>query len=74
MTKDEVKAILDRIPSWPPERQEELAEIALELEAEADGEPYVASQEELRAIKEARASGIATDEQVKAAFDRLRRA
>lgn len=74
MTKDQVRAILDRVPGWPPERQYELAELALEIEAEAAGNPYVATAEELEAIGEARAGGVATAEEVEAAFARLRRA
>jgi hypothetical protein len=73
MTKDEITAILDRVPNWPLERQQELAELALEIEAEANREPYIASAEELRAIDEARASGIASREEVEAAFAHLRK-
>lgn len=74
MTKDQVEAILDRVPGWPPSQQQELAELALEIEAEAAGEPYVATAEELQAIEEARAGGVATAEEVEGAFARLRRA
>jgi len=74
MTKDQIEAVLRRVPTWPPERQQQLIEIALEIEAECDGTPYEASDDELRAIDEARASGIATPEEVEAAFARLRRA
>lgn len=73
MTKDEIAAILDRVPSWPLERQQELAELALEIEAEASDQPYIATPEELAAIDEARASGAASPEEVEAAFARLRR-
>jgi len=38
MTKDQVQRILSRVPSWPEERQQELAELALEIEAERAGE------------------------------------
>lgn len=31
MTKDQVKAVLKRVPTWPEDRQQELAEIALEI-------------------------------------------
>ena len=37
MTKDQVKAVLDRIPTWPEDRQQELAELALEIDAELAG-------------------------------------
>jgi hypothetical protein len=33
MTKDQVKAVLDRVPTWPEDRQQELAAVALEIEA-----------------------------------------
>lgn len=74
MTKEQIEAVLSRVPTWPVERQQQLIEIALEIEAECDGLPYEATEEELRAIDEARASGIATPEEVQAAFARLRRA
>jgi hypothetical protein len=34
MTKDEVEAVLARVPIWTADRQQELAEITLEIEAE----------------------------------------
>jgi hypothetical protein len=76
MTNDQVNDILERIRNWPAERRHELAELALEIEAEAGGsdDPYMATAEELGAIDEARDSGIATAEEVAAAFARLRRA
>ena len=40
MTKDQVKAILARVPTWPDDRQQELAELALEIEAELTGGEY----------------------------------
>jgi hypothetical protein len=33
VTKEQVRADLERVLTWPKERQEELAEIALEIEA-----------------------------------------
>jgi hypothetical protein len=50
MTKDEVNALLERIPSWPEDRQQELAEVALEIEAELAGAAYHATPDELAAI------------------------
>ncbi len=74
MTEDEITAILDRVPNWPSERQQQLAELALEIEAEAADEPYIATAEELAAIDEGLAGGVASDEEIEAAFARLRRA
>ena len=60
MTKDQIEAVLRRVPTWPIERQQELIEIALEIEAEHGGVPYDATEEELREA--------ASDEEVEAAF------
>ena len=52
MTKDQVKAVLEQIPTWPEDRQQELAEVALEIEAELAGAGYGATPDELAAIDE----------------------
>jgi hypothetical protein len=72
MTKERVKVVLDRVLNWPPERQEELAEIALEIEAELGIQAYHASADELEAIDEAERSGIASEHDVEAAFRTFR--
>ena len=72
MTKEQVKAVLDRVRTWPRERQEELAEIALEIEAELGTRPYHATPEELQAVDEAERSGIASEQEVEAAFSTFR--
>ena len=43
MTKDQVRAVLERVPSWRKDRQQELAELALEIEAELAGASYEAT-------------------------------
>ena len=37
MTKAEIDAVLESVRSWPPEDQEELIEIAREIEARRTG-------------------------------------
>jgi hypothetical protein len=74
MTKDQIKAVLERIPTWPEERQQELAELALEIEAELAGAIYGAKPDELAAIDEGLAGEAASDAEVKAAFALLRQA
>ncbi|MBV9529727.1 MAG: hypothetical protein JO283_01315 [Bradyrhizobium sp.] len=71
MTKEQIAAVLESVRSWPEEDQEELAEIAREIEARRTG-IYVATPEELVAIDEADRSGIATEEEVEAAFKAFR--
>ena len=74
MTKDQVKGVLERVPSWPEDRQQELAEIVLEIEAELAGAEYEATPEELAAIDEGLAGEAAPEEEVKAAFALFRKA
>jgi hypothetical protein len=50
MARDEVQAVLERVPSWPEDRQQELAGTALEIEAELAGTEYEATPDELAAI------------------------
>jgi hypothetical protein len=57
MTKDQVKAILERVPTWPEDRQQQLVEIALEIEAELAGTDYEATPDELAAIDEGLTGG-----------------
>jgi hypothetical protein len=57
MKKEQIKAVLDRALTWP--RRESHA--------------YRATPDELRALDEAERSGIATDDEVAAAFRSFRR-
>jgi predicted transcriptional regulator len=77
MTAKELREILQRVETWPKEAQEELAEIALEIEAGLRGGVYHATPEELegidRGLKAAREGRFATDEEVEAVFAKHRR-
>ena len=76
MTKDQIDAVLDRVRTWPPERQEDAARVLLQME-EAGTEVYRLSDDERAAIEEgmaqARRGEFATDEEVAAVFNRHRR-
>jgi hypothetical protein len=72
-TKDQVKAVLARVPTWPDDRQRELAELALEIEAELAGTEYDATPNELAAIDEGVVEEAASDAEVKAAFSLFRK-
>ncbi len=73
----DVKNTLDRVANWPEEDQEELAQVALEIEARRHG-VYHATPQELVAIDEALAAvargEIASDDEVEAVFAKYRRA
>jgi hypothetical protein len=68
MTKDQVKAVLERILTWAEDRQKKLAEVAVETEAELTGAEYDATPGELAAIDEGLAGEPASGEEVIAAF------
>jgi len=51
MTKEQINAVLERVRSWPEQDQEELAELAREIEARRSG-LYVMSDEERAAVQE----------------------
>jgi hypothetical protein len=63
------KDILRRVESWPQEDQDELVEVAREIEARRSG-VYVLSDEERTALEEAQRSGVASDEEVAAFWKR----
>lgn len=67
-----IKELFNQVASWPQEDQEELAEFARQIEARRTG-VYRATAEELQALDEAERSGIASDEEVEAAFRSFRR-
>jgi ParB-like chromosome segregation protein Spo0J len=73
----DVKNMLSRVARWPEEDQDELAQVALEIEARRHG-VYHATPEELQAIDEALAAvsrgEVASDEDVEAVFAKYRRA
>jgi len=77
MTAKALKDVMQRAEAWPEEAQEELAELALEIEASLRGGVYHATPEELagidRGLKAAREGRFATDAEVEAVFAKHRR-
>lgn len=73
MTNEQVKAVLERVRAWPRERQEELAAIALEIEAEFGQRIYRATPEELETLDESEKSGLASQEDIETAYNAFRR-
>lgn len=66
-----IKELLQHVASWPEEDQEELAAVARDIEARRTG-VYRATPEELKALDEAERSGIASEQDVEAAFRSFR--
>ena len=54
MTKDQVKAVLDRVLTWPPERQEDAVEILKAVE-EQDASDLHLTVEQLAEVRRRRA-------------------
>jgi hypothetical protein len=51
MTQDEVKAVLDRVLTWPRERQEQAVELLACLEAQEDDSAYQLSDEQAAEVR-----------------------
>ena len=77
MKTKELTAILERVESWPESAQQQLAEVALEIEQDLKG-GYQATPEELKAIDEGIAAAnrgeFATEQEVEAVFAKFRHA
>ncbi|HEX5507822.1 MAG TPA: hypothetical protein VFX37_04895 [Pseudolabrys sp.] len=74
-TKSLTKA-LERIEDWPAQWQDQLAEIALDIDSGLKDGVYHPSPEELegidRGLRDAEQSRFATEEEVEAAFAKFR--
>jgi hypothetical protein len=73
MTKAQIKDVLDRVLTWPVERQQDAADMLLLLEAQ-EGELYHPTDEEWVAIQEgldqARRGEFVSDEEMEAFWKR----
>ncbi len=71
-----LKNVLDRAGKWPDWAQQDLAELAMEIDREISAGTYRVTREELRkideAIEAAQRGEIATDEEVEAVFAKHR--
>ena len=73
MTRDQVKEILNRVLTWPPDDQERLARFAHEIEQRRAGDDI--TDEEWEVIEaRARRRGLASDKEVEQVFGRYRSA
>jgi hypothetical protein len=78
MTAKALKDAIERAETWPEEAQEELAEIALQMDAGLCGDAYRATPDEVagidRGLRAAREGRFFTREEVEAVFAKHRRA
>jgi len=73
MTKEQIEAVLERVKTWPQERQERAADMLLELEQFGEKLWLLTDEERAdleEAVREMERGDIATDEEVAAAFRR----
>jgi len=75
MTKDEIDDILERVRTWPLERQADAAAMLLRMETHGI-DPYDLSEAEIADLRmaeaEAQREEPVSDEEMKALFDRYR--
>jgi predicted transcriptional regulator len=78
MKTKQLAEVLERIETWPAQAQDELAEIARDIDASLSRGEYAPSEAELagidRGLRAAAEGRFATDEQVSAALAKLRNA
>jgi predicted transcriptional regulator len=76
MKTKQLAEVLERVEQWPAQAQDELAEIARDIEASLSSGDYEASAAELTGIdlglRAADEGRFASDQQVDAAFTKLR--
>jgi predicted transcriptional regulator len=74
MTKEQINAVLEGVRSWPAEDQEELIELAREIQARRTG-VYVMTDEERAAVRDgleqARRGEFVPDEEMDAFWKKI---
>jgi predicted transcriptional regulator len=76
MNKAQIDSILERVRTWPEERQEDAARVLLAMESEDTGVYRLSDEEraEIRAaLAEIERGEVASDEEVAAVFNRYRK-
>ena len=72
MTKEQIKAVLDRVLTWPPERQQDAAEILERMEGQ-DQSGYRLTDEQAAEVRRRRAETDPKTLTLAEFNDRLRR-
>jgi len=50
MTKDQLRAVLDRVLTWPPERQDDAARMLIDIEKQ-DRSPHHLTKEQVEEVR-----------------------
>jgi hypothetical protein len=75
MTKEQIEEILERVRTWPPERQRDAVAMLLRMEEQGVEPDQLTDEEHVdleQALAEAEREAPVPDEEVKALFDRYR--
>ena len=76
MTKKDIDAVIDRVRTWPLERQADAAHVLLQMEASGTA-VYQLSEDERadieEALEEVARGEVASDQEVEAVFAKYRR-
>ena len=72
MTRDQIAAVLDRVRTWPEERQEDAVRVLLEMEAQ-DTSSYQLTDEQLAEVQRRRAQKDPKRMSIEEVFERLQR-
>jgi predicted transcriptional regulator len=76
MSKKDIDAVLDCVRTWPLSRQEDAAQVLLQMEASGTDVDHLSDEERAdiqAALEEADRGEFATDEEVAAVFNKYRR-
>ena len=76
MSKKDIDAVIDRVRSWPLERQEDAAYMLLQMEANGTAVYHLSEEERTdieEALEEVARGEAASDQEVEAVFAKYRR-
>ena len=75
MTKEQIRAVLDRVLTWPPELQKEAADALRDIESRRSGGVYTPSEDEWAAIQrgmeQVRRGEFVSDEEMEALWKKF---
>lgn len=77
MGKEEIKALIERASTWPPEAQAELAQSVIDIENKYRGRYRLDAEERValeRSADDIRHGRFATEDEIRGVLERIRRA